>query len=74
MGATLVKSAEQARGWIRYFQEMRRVPVTSFTLSEYLPGRDFACQSLWKDGDLILIKTVERLSYFWGWARPSGAW
>jgi hypothetical protein len=40
------------------------VPVTSFTLSEYLPGRDFLCQSLWKDGALILINTFERLSYF----------
>jgi hypothetical protein len=26
-------------------------------------GRDFACQSLWKDGRLVLIKTVERLAY-----------
>jgi hypothetical protein len=26
-------------------------------------GRDFACQSLWKDGRLVLVKTVERLAY-----------
>jgi carbamoyl-phosphate synthase large subunit len=72
MGATPVRSPEQARGWIRYWEEMRGVIPGSFTLSEYLPGRDFACQSLWKDGRLILVKTCERLSYFGGASRPSG--
>lgn len=63
MGALPVRSPEQARRWIRCWEEMRGVPATSFTLSEYLPGRDFGCQSLWKEGRLILIKTYERLSY-----------
>lgn len=72
MGAIPVKRAEQARSWIAYWREMRGIPVTSFTLSEYLPGRDFSCQSLWKDGTLILTKTCERLSYFGGGAHPSG--
>jgi len=67
-----VDNPEQAASWIRYWCEMRGVPATAFTLSEYLPGRDFACQSLWKDGQLILIKTSERLSYFGGRTRPSG--
>jgi len=58
-----VKRAEQARTWIRYWKEMRGVPARFFTLSEYLPGRDFGCQSLWKAGELILVKTFERLSY-----------
>jgi carbamoyl-phosphate synthase large subunit len=72
MGATPVASPAHARGWIRYWEDMRGVPASAFTLSEYLPGRDFACQSLWKDGDLCLIKTVERLSYFGGASQPSG--
>jgi glutathione synthase/RimK-type ligase-like ATP-grasp enzyme len=72
MGATSVKTPAQARGWIRYWAEMRGIPPTAFTISEYLPGRDFACQSLWQDGRLILIKTAERLSYFGGWNRASG--
>ena len=63
MGAIPVTKPAQARSWIRHWQAMRRVPVDAFTLSEYLPGRDFGCQSLWKDGSLILIKTYERLSY-----------
>lgn len=70
--ATPVKNPEQARSWISYWEEMRGVPAASFTLSEYLPGRDFACQSLWNQGQLILIKTYERLAYFGGESRPSG--
>jgi len=71
-GAAPVRSPAQARSWIRYWHEMRGVSPTSFTLSEYLPGRDFACQSLWKDGRLVLVKTCERLSYFEGGSQPSG--
>ncbi len=71
-GATPVRSADQARSWISYWEEMRGVPAGSFTLSEYLPGRSFSCQSLWKDGKLILVKTFEHLSYFGGDSRPSG--
>src|SRR5205823_1259459 len=41
-GAIPVVRAAQARAWIEYWSEMRGVPVTAFSLSEYLPGRDFA--------------------------------
>jgi carbamoyl-phosphate synthase large subunit len=72
-GAIPVKSAAQAQAWISYWAEMRGVPSTSFTLCEYLPGRDFGCQSLWRDGRPVLIKTFERLSYFiGGGSTPSG--
>ena len=63
MAAVPVRTPEQARGWIEYWRDMRGVPVTDFTLSEYLPGRDFSAQSVWKDGRLVLVKTYERLSY-----------
>jgi carbamoyl-phosphate synthase large subunit len=71
-GAAPVASATQARAWISYWNVMRGVPPSAFTLSEYLPGRDFACQSLWKDGRLVLIKTTERVAYFGGAGTPSG--
>jgi hypothetical protein len=48
-GAIPVGSAEQAGSWIAYWEQTRGVPASSFTLSEYLPGRDFLCQSIWKD-------------------------
>jgi carbamoyl-phosphate synthase large subunit len=72
-GAIPVKSAAQVQAWISYWEVMRGVPITSFTLCEYLPGRDFGCQSLWRDGQPVLSKTFERLSYFiGGGSTPSG--
>jgi carbamoyl-phosphate synthase large subunit len=71
-GAIPVARPEQARSWIAYWTEMRGVPATSFILSEYLPGRDFSCQAVWKSGALVLVKTCERLSYFGGGGNPSG--
>jgi glutathione synthase/RimK-type ligase-like ATP-grasp enzyme len=72
MGAMLVKTAEQARTWIRYWEDMRGIAATAFSLSEYLPGRDFACQALFKAGRLVLIKSYERLSYLGAGAHPAG--
>jgi hypothetical protein len=48
------------------------VPISEFTVSEFLPGRDFACQSIWKDGELIIAKTCERLEYLFGENMPAG--
>ena len=71
MGAIPVKSPEEAQNWIRCWKDIRGVPATAFILSEYLPGRDLACQSLWNEGKLILVKTCERLSYFTPASQPS---
>lgn len=73
IGAIPVKSPEQARSWIRCWEGIRGVPAASFILSEYLPGRDFSCQSLWLDGKLVLVKTCERLSYIGPGNQPSMA-
>ncbi len=71
LGALPVRTPEQARDWIGYWNDMRGVQVNSFTLSEYLPGRDFGCQSIWKAGELILVKTYERLSYLVTGSQPA---
>ena len=71
-GSLPVKSAAQAGFWIRYLEETRGVAPGAFLLSEYLPGRDFAFQSLWYEGELVLAKTCERLSYLMGDRMPSG--
>lgn len=72
LGALPVRTADQARAWIDYWWRMRGVRPDAFTLSEYLPGREFACQTLWRGGRLVLAKTFERLSYFGGDGQPSG--
>ena len=62
-GAIPVRTPEQARSWIAYWEQMRGVPPGSFTVSEYLPGRDFCVQCLWDKGTLVLAKMAERITY-----------
>ena len=66
-----MKNPEQVRSWIQYWEKMRGIRPGSFILSEYLPGRDFCVQSLWKNGTLILTKMAERITYIDG-GSPSG--
>lgn len=72
-GALPVATPDHARSWIKYWQEMRQTPEGMFTLSEFLPGRDYAFQSIWKNGKLILAKTCQRLEYHFARMMPSGA-
>src|SRR5262249_26955989 len=72
LGATPVRSALHAKNWIRFWQEMQGIPADAFTLSEYLPGRDWSCQSLWRDGTLVLVKTFENISPFGAGSHPGG--
>ena len=72
VAAIPVRTAAQTQAWISYWEEMRGLPSTEFMLSDYLPGRDFACQTLWRGGAPVLVKTSERLSYFGGRNTPSG--
>ncbi|MGI9227422.1 MAG: hypothetical protein ACR2PU_01390, partial [Gammaproteobacteria bacterium] len=43
-----------------------------FQISNFLPGRDYCFQSVWKEGELVVAKMCERLSYFMGANRLSG--
>jgi biotin carboxylase len=67
-----VSSAEQAVAWARYWQQERGLAVTDFMVSEFLPGREFAFQSLWRDGELVTSAARERLEYVFGHLMPSG--
>jgi carbamoyl-phosphate synthase large subunit len=51
---------------------MRNVSVDNFMLCKYLPGRDYAFQSLSHKGELVIAETCERLSYLVGAWMPSG--
>jgi carbamoyl-phosphate synthase large subunit len=72
LGAGGVLTARQARSWVELWEALRGVPHDAFMLAEYLPGRDFMCQSLWHDGRLVLVKTFERIAYFGAESSPSG--
>lgn len=72
LGAVPVRNAHQARAWIELWQTLQGVDPAAFMLAEYLPGRDYFCQSLWDNGRLVLVKTCERISYFGAENSPSG--
>lgn len=71
LGAIPVRTAAQVRGWMAFWEGMRSVPPGSFTLSEYLEGRDYCVQSIWKNGGLVLAKMAERILYI-DTGSPSG--
>jgi glutathione synthase/RimK-type ligase-like ATP-grasp enzyme len=71
LGAIPVRSPGQVRSWVRYWQDMHGIAAGSFTLAEYLPGRDFCVQCLWKDGKPVMTKMHERLSYYVAGGGPS---
>jgi len=62
-GAIPVKNPEQVRAWLAVWAGMRALPPESFTLAEYLPGRDYCVQCIWNKGQLVLAKMAERITY-----------
>lgn len=67
-----VKTFRQAKEWIHYWRSTKRLESKDFMISEFLPGKEYAFQSLWYDGRLIVSQARERLEYLMGNLFPSG--
>jgi hypothetical protein len=67
-----VRTGLQADAWIRWWIDERNMHVTDFMVSEMLPGREFAYQSVWQDGQLVAGQARERVEYLYGHLTPSG--
>jgi glutathione synthase/RimK-type ligase-like ATP-grasp enzyme len=67
-----VRSGAQAEAWVRWWIEERGLSASDFMASEFLPGREFAYQSVWQDGELVAGQARERLEYLYGHLTPSG--
>src|SRR5581483_1794863 len=48
-----VRTADQAVGWVDWWTEERGLPASAFLAAEYLPGREFAYESVWTAGRLV---------------------
>jgi hypothetical protein len=59
----LCKDAVEARLWIDLWVRRGGDAYSEFILQEYLPGRNIAWDSLWKDGMLVTSYSRERLEY-----------
>jgi len=61
-----VHNAEQLLNWVFYWINYKKMDLKEFMMSEYLPGREFAWQSLWFNGKLITSQARERMEYYMG--------
>lgn len=66
-----ITSLLQAQGWLDYWDK-KKVLVKDFMISEFLPGKEYAWQSLWHNGELVCSQARERVEYFAGNLMPSG--
>lgn len=62
-GATLIRTLEEGIFWVNYWMKYRNVKIDDFMISEYLPGDDHHFFSLWKDGEMLIGKSIQRLQY-----------
>ena len=67
-----VRTGLQADAWIRWWIDERGMNASDFMVSEMLPGREFAYQSVWQDGTLVAGQARERVEYLYGHLTPSG--
>jgi carbamoyl-phosphate synthase large subunit len=69
-GSTLCTTAEMGLHWLKYWWS--RDPKMEFMAQKYLPGRNIAWQSVWKDGELLTSQARERVEYIYPNLAPSG--
>jgi biotin carboxylase len=67
-----VRSVTQALAWIDWWISEKGMGISDFMAAEMLPGREFAYQSIWQDGQLIVGQARERVEYLYGFLTPSG--
>ena len=67
-----VTNIDHALMWMDYWREKEGLGPEDFMVSEFLPGTEYAFQSLWRDGELICSAARERLEYIFGNLTPSG--
>ncbi len=69
-GSTLATNEKTANSWINYWRSRKK--DWTFIAQEYLPGKNIAFQSIWKDGKLIISQARERIEYIYPYLAPSG--
>jgi len=68
----LCSTPTEAALWIELWVRRGAARYDEFILQEYLPGRNIAWDSLWKDGRLVTSYCRERLEYPFKHISPSG--
>jgi biotin carboxylase len=68
----LCNGPAEAALWIELWVKRGGVEYDEFILQEYLPGRNIAWDSIWRDGKLVTSYSRERLEYPFKHISPSG--
>lgn len=68
----LCENERQLRLWVQLWIEKGKAREEDFIIQEYLPGRDYAWDSLWFNGELVTSYARERLEYIFPHLSPSG--
>jgi len=71
LGALPVDNYNEAYYWIEFWVK-KGLTWKEFIISEFLPGKEYAFQSLWDDGNLICSAARERMEYLFQARMPSG--
>jgi len=66
-----IEEQRHAKAWIECWIK-RGLTYKDFMACEFLPGKEFAFQSLWNDGELVTSMARQRLEYLFGHLMPSG--
>jgi glutathione synthase/RimK-type ligase-like ATP-grasp enzyme len=66
-----IEERRHAKVWIEYWMN-KGLTYGDFMACEFLPGKEFAFQSVWKDGELVTSMARQRLEYLFGNIMPSG--
>jgi len=66
------ESPEEAEMWVRLWVKRGKAQVGDFMVQEYLPGEDYAWDSLWYNGELVTSYTRMRVEYLFPHLSPSG--
>ncbi len=67
-----VKNIDHAKMWVDYWRVMKGLNYADFMVSEFLPGDEYAFQSFWIKGKLIMSQARKRIEYIFGNLTPSG--
>lgn len=67
-----VRRPNQAVEWVRWWVDEKGLAPSDFMGAELLPGREFAYQSVWQDGELVAGQARERVEYLYGHLTPHG--
>jgi len=70
IGSTPVENVDTGINWIKYW--LSRGKKWEFIAQEFLPGRNIAFQSIFKEGELITSQARERIEYIYPYLAPSG--